>query len=97
MWHPRVGSDVFGQYQYNQFLRLQARGVGGVRRCGAGAVDWFYWTACSDSTGGRLALAHPSAVPPETTGLDVKVAILRTFAGGSGPRARWSSTASAAS
>lgn len=29
MWHPRVGSDVFGQYQYNQFLRLQARGVGG--------------------------------------------------------------------
>lgn len=35
----------------------------------------------------NFALAHPSAVPPETTGLDVKVAILRTFAGGSGPRA----------
>ena len=28
-----------------------------------------------------FALAHPGAVPPETTGLDVKVAILRTFAG----------------
>jgi hypothetical protein len=28
-----------------------------------------------------FSLAHPAAVPPETTGLDVKVAILRTFAG----------------
>ncbi|MBL8720957.1 MAG: DUF481 domain-containing protein [Myxococcales bacterium] len=29
MWHPRVGSDVFVQHQTNQFLRLQARLVGG--------------------------------------------------------------------
>jgi hypothetical protein len=26
--------------------------------------------------------AHPGAVPPANTGLDVKVALLRTFAGG---------------
>lgn len=29
MWHPRIGSDVFAQYQTNQFLRMQARAVGG--------------------------------------------------------------------
>lgn len=29
MWHPRFGSDVFVQYQTNQFLRQQARAVGG--------------------------------------------------------------------
>ncbi len=29
MWHPRVGTDVFLQHQTNQFLRLQARLVGG--------------------------------------------------------------------
>ncbi len=29
LWHPRVGSDVFIQYQTNQFLRMQARAVGG--------------------------------------------------------------------
>ncbi len=29
MWHPRVGSDVFVQYQTNLFLRMQARAVGG--------------------------------------------------------------------
>lgn len=29
MWHPRVGTDVFLQHQQNQFLRLQARMVGG--------------------------------------------------------------------
>lgn len=30
MWHPRIGTDVFGQYQFNEFLRLQGRGVGGA-------------------------------------------------------------------
>ena len=29
MWHPRVGLDVFAQYQTNLFLRMQARAVGG--------------------------------------------------------------------
>lgn len=29
MWHPRIGSDLFVQYQTNQFLRMQARAVGG--------------------------------------------------------------------
>jgi hypothetical protein len=29
MWHPRIGSDVFAQYQSNLFLRMQARAVGG--------------------------------------------------------------------
>ncbi len=29
MWHPRVGFDVFAQYQTNLFLRMQARAVGG--------------------------------------------------------------------
>lgn len=29
MWHPRIGSDVFVQYQTNLFLRMQARAVGG--------------------------------------------------------------------
>jgi hypothetical protein len=29
MWHPRVGTDVFAQYQTNLFLRMQARAVGG--------------------------------------------------------------------
>lgn len=30
MWHPRIGSDVFAQFQYNQFWRLQARGLVGA-------------------------------------------------------------------
>lgn len=30
MWHRRIGSDVFAQYQENEFLRLQARAVAGV-------------------------------------------------------------------
>ncbi len=30
MWHPRVGTDLFAQYQFNEFLRLQARFVGGA-------------------------------------------------------------------
>lgn len=33
MWHERVGSDLFAQHQYNDFLRLETRAVfgGGVR------------------------------------------------------------------
>lgn len=33
MWHERVGSDLFVQHQYNDFLRLETRAVtgGGVR------------------------------------------------------------------
>lgn len=30
MWHRRVGSDLFAQYQFNQFQRLRARVVTGV-------------------------------------------------------------------
>jgi hypothetical protein len=30
MWHPRIGTDVFAQYQANLFLRMQARAVGGA-------------------------------------------------------------------
>lgn len=30
MWHERVGSDLFVQYQFNQFLRLQGRAVAGT-------------------------------------------------------------------
>jgi hypothetical protein len=30
MWHERVGSDVFAQYQFNEFLRLQGRAVAGA-------------------------------------------------------------------
>lgn len=29
MWSPRIGSDVFAQYQTNLFFRMQARAVGG--------------------------------------------------------------------
>lgn len=33
MWHPRVGHDLFVQFQFNEFLRLRRRSVlgGGVR------------------------------------------------------------------
>lgn len=33
MWHPRVGSDLFVQHQYNRFFRLRRRSLagGGVR------------------------------------------------------------------
>jgi hypothetical protein len=30
MWHRRVGSDVFAQYQFDEFLSLQARAVAGL-------------------------------------------------------------------
>jgi len=30
MWHPRVGSDAFVQHQFNKFLRLTTRLVGGT-------------------------------------------------------------------
>lgn len=30
MWHERVGSDVFAQYQFNEFQRLRGRAVTGV-------------------------------------------------------------------
>lgn len=30
MWHERVGTDLFAQAQYNQFLHLNVRAVGGV-------------------------------------------------------------------
>ena len=30
MWHPRVGTDVFAQVQYNRFWRLKARFVTGL-------------------------------------------------------------------
>ncbi len=30
MWHRRVGSELFAQYQYNEFLRLQARALVGL-------------------------------------------------------------------
>ena len=30
MWHERVGTDVFAQYQFNEFLRLRARAVAGT-------------------------------------------------------------------
>ncbi len=30
MWHPWIGSDLFVQYQFNQFLRLQGRAVAGT-------------------------------------------------------------------
>lgn len=31
MWHPRVGTELSAQYQYDEFLRLNARAVGGVK------------------------------------------------------------------
>lgn len=30
MWLERLGSELFAQYQFNEFLRLQARGVAGA-------------------------------------------------------------------
>jgi len=30
MWWPRAGTEVFAQYQFNEFQRLQARVLGGV-------------------------------------------------------------------
>lgn len=30
MWHPRVGSEVFAQAQFNEFIRLKSRGLGGL-------------------------------------------------------------------
>ena len=30
MWHERVGSDVFAQYQFNEFQRLRGRAVTGL-------------------------------------------------------------------
>ncbi len=30
MWFPRLGTEVFGQYGFNEFLLLQARALGGV-------------------------------------------------------------------
>jgi hypothetical protein len=30
MWHERVGSDTFAQYQFNAFQRLEARAVAGL-------------------------------------------------------------------
>lgn len=30
MWHPTVGTEVFGQAQFNEFLRLNFRALGGV-------------------------------------------------------------------
>lgn len=30
MWHPRVGSDVFAQHQYNKFFRLERRSLVGA-------------------------------------------------------------------
>lgn len=30
MWHRRVGSDIFAQYQYNDFIRLSRRALGGL-------------------------------------------------------------------
>lgn len=45
MWHPRVGSDVFAQYQYNQFLRLQGRAIAGagVRVEAVHLKDFMLW------------------------------------------------------
>ncbi|MBK8255978.1 MAG: DUF481 domain-containing protein [Polyangiaceae bacterium] len=38
MWHPRIGTDTFIQYQYNRFFRLLRRSL-----AGAGArVDMFH-------------------------------------------------------
>ena len=30
MWHPRIGSDLFAQYQFNEFLRLTGRAIVGA-------------------------------------------------------------------
>lgn len=30
MWHPRVGSELFAQFQYNDFIRLARRALGGA-------------------------------------------------------------------
>jgi len=30
MWHERIGSDVFAQYQFNEFQRLQGRAIAGL-------------------------------------------------------------------
>lgn len=30
MWHPRVGQDLFVQFQFNEFLRLRRRSVAGT-------------------------------------------------------------------
>ena len=30
MWHPRAGTELFGQLQFNEFLRLNLRVLGGV-------------------------------------------------------------------
>jgi putative salt-induced outer membrane protein YdiY len=30
MWHRRVGTDLFAQYQFNEFLRLKGRVMGGA-------------------------------------------------------------------
>ena len=73
MWLERFGTDVFAQGQYNEFLRLQARGIlgGGVR------VDLVHERAVLVWAGSGPMLEHnridvlPGA-PDDPTTLDVR-------------------------
>mgnify|MGYP000888624247 CR=1 FL=1 len=69
MWHRRIGTDVFGQYQYNEFLRLLVRGVGG----GGARVEavhhprFLFWGGAGYLFEyNRVRVAPGATDPPET-------------------------------
>ena len=69
MWHERVGTDVFAQYQFNEFLRLRARAVAGtgVRVEIVHAPGFMMWGGSGYMFEYNLISVLPGAAdPPET-------------------------------
>jgi hypothetical protein len=69
MWHPRLGSDLFAQYQFNEFLRLTGRAI-----LGAGLRAELVHDATFMVWGGtgylfeydRISVLPGASDPPET-------------------------------
>jgi hypothetical protein len=70
MMHRRVGPEFFAQYQFNQFLRLQTRalGGGGVRVDAVHGETWQLWGGTGYMMEFNRINVDPSsgADPPET-------------------------------